>query len=136
MDFQNDLVELEEAVKLDTPNQDDDNNLELKPDKQEEIEQVALISPQAAIPLAWSRVEDSILKAVMRLAISPDLPSNNSALKNIQLLRKNASLKAETFHTLNKMRMMRNEAVHGKYDTSNISTGEAMEYSKLAAKMV
>lgn len=147
MDFKRNLIELEEATKDDSePEEVSDlseqdipeaNNLRLKArSKQEEIEQVAIISPQAAIPLAWSMVEDSLLKAVMSLAISADYPPRNSPLKNIELLRKHAPIDDETFNALNKMRMMRNEAAHGKYDNGSISTNEALEYASLARKMV
>ena len=68
MDFKRDLVELEEATKDDLePEESPDlseqdipevNNLRIKArSKEEEIEQVAIISPQAAIPLAWSMQE-------------------------------------------------------------------------------
>lgn len=104
--------------------------------REEEIEQVALISPTAAIPLAWTMVEDSLMSTIMRLAISPDYPPNNSALLNIQYLRDYGGLDDETFKALNRMRQIRNEAVHGKYSNSNISTEEALEYSQLAINMV
>ena len=147
MDFKRDLVELEEATKDDLePEESPDlseqdipevNNLRIKArSKEEEIEQVAIISPQAAIPLAWSMVEDSLLKAVMNLAISADYPPRNSPLKKIELLRKYTPIDDETLHALNKMRMMRNEAAHGKYGNGSISTNEALEYASLAWKMV
>ncbi|MCK5706220.1 MAG: hypothetical protein KAI43_01110 [Candidatus Aureabacteria bacterium] len=148
MDFKRDLVELEEATKGDDEVQEEaiEENVDTIPEaknlriktrsREEEIEQVALISPQAAIPLAWTMVEYSILKAVMRLAISPDYPPRNSSLKNLELLRKYASLDNDTSHVLNKMRMMRNEAAHGKYENGSISTNEALEYASLARKMV
>lgn len=98
----------------------------------EEVEQVASISPVAAIPLAWSQVESEIADLINRLAISPDYPPHNSSLKNLDLLRQHNYLDTETYNTIVSMRRLRNDAAHASMTKITVTTQEAIEYGKLA----
>ena len=107
-------------------------NLNIKKKLLEEVEQVANISPLAAIPLAWSQVESEVTDLINRLAISSDYPPHNSFLRNIELLRQENYLDRETFATLASMRKLRNEVAHVSQSKITVTVNEAIEYGKLA----
>ena len=144
IDFKRELGELELATKrveIERKNKDGADHNEIMPvvkirNREDEIEQVASISPRAAIPLAWSMVEETLFNTVVRLAISPDYPPHNSALKNMECLREYGDMDNETYEALNRMRILRNETVHGRYNEKSITSMEALEYFGLAQKMV
>ena len=69
VNFKNELNDIEETADQDNSleqntTSENNSNIEVTKTREEEIEQVAFISPQAAIPLAWSSVEQALLKAV------------------------------------------------------------------------
>lgn len=68
------------------------------------------------------------MQAVTRLAISPDYP----ALKNAELFRAQNEIDQRTFELLNRMRNLRNMAVHGAHGAAFITTDEALEFLALA----
>jgi uncharacterized protein YutE (UPF0331/DUF86 family) len=61
------------------------------------------------------------MQAVMRLAISAAYPLHNSPLKSIALLHEHGYLDPETRELLNRMRNLRNVAVHAGSDMNRIS---------------
>ena len=101
-----------------------------------EIEAVAEVSPRAAIPLAWAAVENELLEAVMRLAVSPDFPPNNSPIQNIRHLQHAGVLDADTVAVLEQMRRLRNRTVHGDLERAQLSREDALEYSRLAQGII
>lgn len=107
-------------------------NLNINKTLLEEVEQVANISPLAAIPLAWSQVDSEISDLVSKLAISPDNPPHNSVLKNLQLLKEQGYLDKETYETLVSMRKLRNEVAHVSQSKIKVTIHEAIEYGKLS----
>jgi len=103
---------------------------------EEEVEEVAAISPTAAIPLAWSAVESELLAAVQRLAVSPDYPPYNSAVQNLRLLRDYGGLDENTYAVLDRMRQLRNRAVHGRMHPAAVSPHEAAEFGRFAQNVI
>jgi len=53
---------------------------------EEQIADISPRSPEGAILIAWSIIEAAISSAIMRLAISPELPSYRSVIHNIECL--------------------------------------------------
>ncbi len=94
------------------------------------------MSPRAAIPLAWAAVENELLEAVMRLAVSPDFPPNNSPIQNIRHLQHAGVLDADTVAVLEQMRRLRNRTVHGDLERAQLSREDALEYSRLAQGII
>lgn len=101
-----------------------------------EAERLAQDFPEPAVALAWSAVEDELMGAVMRLAISPDYPPLNSALQNARLLTEQGAIDQSTLDILNRMRNLRNMAVHGGAGLTGVSTDEAREFIALARGIV
>ena len=91
--------------------------------------------PEPAIAVGWQAVEDELMAAVARLAISPDFPPYNSAIKNAEILKEEEAIDQPTFDLLNRMRNLRNMAVHGGHGTS-IRADEAAEFLALAKGIV
>ncbi len=87
--------------------------------------------PEPAVGLAWTAVEHELMQAVMRLAISADYPPYNAPLKNIALLHDQGYLDRETRELLDRMRNLRNAAVHTAREISRISPDEAREFIAL-----
>jgi hypothetical protein len=139
VDFGRELKELEEKAKVIdiTPAK----RAALPPPERKEPYQILadaerLVNefPEPAVALAWSAVETELLQAVMRLAISADYPPDNSAYKNVKLLSDQGTLDANTIDVLNRLRNLRNAAVHG--GSIHISTDEAREYIAITKGVV
>jgi hypothetical protein len=140
LDFRHELKELEkEAMAIDITPQSPKKIVSKKRGSSEllqEAEQLGKNFPEPAVAVAWQAVEDEIMQAVMRLAISPDYPAHNSALKNAELLKAQNAIDQRTFELLNRMRNLRNMAVHGGHGASLITTDEALEFLALARGVV
>ena len=85
----------------------------------------------SAVVLAWTAVEQELMQAVMRLAISPDYPPYNSAIKNIQLLHEQGYLDADNRGLLERMRRLRNAAAHPSRGITEISADDARKFVAL-----
>jgi uncharacterized protein YutE (UPF0331/DUF86 family) len=133
MDFEQKLNEIESSLedKQHTFNLDEETNKQ-----EEQIKQVAEVSPNASITMAWSMVEKEIQSTIQRLAISSDYHLNNSAFKNIALLKQEEILDPETFNTLNELRYLRNRVTHNQLPQSKITYLDAIKYYELALKVV
>lgn len=92
--------------------------------------------PEPAVAVAWTAIEHEIMQAVMRLAISPDYPPYNSTIKNIQLLHEDGVIDDATVKLLDRMRRLRNVAVHRAESRWSISPDEAREFIALAQGIV
>jgi len=88
--------------------------------------------PEPAVALAWQAIEGELTSAVMRLAISPDFPLDNSARKNMEILRTQGVIDEDMFDLLNRMRVLRNMAVHPSQRVVPISPEAAAEFLALA----
>jgi uncharacterized protein YutE (UPF0331/DUF86 family) len=113
-----------------------ENNMQNANSNEDEIITLAQISPAASITMAWSMIEQEILRTIKRLRISPDHPLDNSPFKNINLLKTEGLIDLETENTLNELRNLRNKAVHGHPSNENISQIEAIKYYKLSKKVI
>ena len=92
--------------------------------------------PEPAVALAWSAVERELMAAVMRLAVSPDYPPHNTPVRNIQILREHGLIDHSTYDLLNRMRNLRNIAVHGHGGAGPVTADEAREFFALAGGVV
>ena len=88
--------------------------------------------PEPAVGVAWLAVEHELSGAVGRLAISADYPAYNPAMRNIILLHEHGYIDEETRGVLDRMRRLRNAAVHAIRDHDEITTGQAREFVALA----
>lgn len=88
--------------------------------------------PEPAVGLAWTAVEHELVQAVMRLAISADYPPYNSPVKNINLLQEQGHIDADTRTLLDRMRNLRNAAVHSSRGMGPITPDEAREFIALS----
>ena len=140
VDFGRELKELEEKAKvinitpinrtaLPSPAKDEPSQILA------DAERLAADFPGPAVALAWSAVESTLMQAVMRLAISPDYPSDNSAYKNTKLLAGQGLLDTQTLEVFERLRNLRNIAVHGGGGVQ-ISFDEAREYVAIARGVV
>ena len=82
----------------------------------------------SAVILAWTAVEQELMQAVMRLAISPDYPPYNAPLKNIQLLYQQGYLEADSYDLLDRMRDLRNAVANPSRGITEISADDAREF--------
>lgn len=144
MDFTEILDEVNESL-----NESESLN-EIEPESIDEIEstnvnvseqdsniiKIAKVHPSSAVVMSFNRIEHEINNAVMRLAISPDAPSYNSSIKNIELLEKYGGLDKSTIDSLKELRKLRNVAVHSHPSESNITYNAAMYYYELTEKII
>lgn len=87
--------------------------------------------PEPAVGLAWTAVEHELMQAVMRLTISPDYPPYNAPFKNIALLHEHGYIDGQTRELLQRMRNLRNAAVHPSRGTVQVSSDEVREFIAL-----
>lgn len=139
LDFGRELKLLEkEAKAIDIAPQPQKSIAPTKRDSSQllqEAVQLAPSFPEPAVGVAWQAVEDELMQAVLRLAISPDYPAHNSALKNAELLKAQNAVDQRTLELLNRMRNLRNMAVHGGHAIP-ITTDESLEFAALARGVV
>src|SRR5258705_9206930 len=141
IEFRRELeIATEEAEKIDvrpslpTPT--------VRPEQQEsddllgEASRLAAEFPEPAVAVAGGGVEHELMRSVLRLAISPDYPPYNSALKNIGILADYGAIDSATVDLLNRMRHLRNLAVHRSAGGGPISADEAREFIALAKGIV
>jgi hypothetical protein len=140
LDFGRELKQLEQKAKaldvkpqapavLPTPKKDSSQLLD-------EAARLATDFPEPAVAVGWQGVEEELLAAVMRLAISPDYPPYGSSLKNTLILREQKVIDEGTYELLQRMRNLRNMAVHGNRGGPPITADEAREFIALAKGIV
>jgi uncharacterized protein YutE (UPF0331/DUF86 family) len=139
LDFGRELKQLEkEAKAIDIAPQPQKSIAPTKRDSSQLLQEAVQLAPnfpEPAVAVAWQAVEDELMQAVMRLAISPDYPAHNSALKNAELLKAQDAIDQRTLELLNRMRILRNMAVHGGHVTP-ITTDESLEFIALTRGVV
>jgi len=95
---------------------------------------LAELSPRGAILEAWLEVEGALYQMALRYG----MPADESRSINLQLLRLKLSdhnpVGKGTYEMLEKLRRLRNEAVH--LHEKDIDPSSAMEYSDLANRVV
>jgi uncharacterized protein YutE (UPF0331/DUF86 family) len=140
MDFGKELNKLEKTLEEHNEYEehiDESNNTAgTKKENESEILSIAEIHPSAAITVAWTMVEKEIVNIINNLAISPDYPPYNSALKNINLLKENKYIDTATYELINEFRHLRNKVSHAHSDGEQITYLEAVKYYELANKII
>lgn len=91
--------------------------------------------PEPAVAVGWQAIEDALSQAVRSRNISPDPPLDNSARKNAQLLQAQDLIDQPTVDLMNRMRNLRNMAVHRGFGAT-VTTDEAIEFLALAEGIV
>lgn len=98
----------------------------------EEAERLASEFPEPAVAVAWSAIEDGLWQAVERLTNTTAF-RGQPASKTIQVLLQREAIDRETIDVLNRMRNLRNGAVHGRWNAfGGVSADEAREFIALA----
>lgn len=100
------------------------------------IQELARISPHAALLTSWIKVEEAIVRTVNRLNISADPPWEVSPLKKIGLLQQWTTLDAPTAAVLHRLRKLRNQAAHASNEAVSLSRAEVMEYHEAATRAI
>lgn len=101
---------------------------------EEAVEAVAQLSPEAAIPLAWSAVEAEVRGLGDRaFARNPDFGGGVNRI--INSLRKMEVIDRETFSLIQSLRNLRNRTVH-QYTPGLISPESATEYGQMAEILI
>lgn len=92
--------------------------------------------PMPAVGLAWTAVEHEIMKSIEQLGISIGDRQHISAVNSIRLLHEGGYLDEKTRELLDKMRHLRNFAVHTPREQIHIPPKEAREYIALSQAMI
>jgi hypothetical protein len=96
----------------------------------ESIEKISDISPRAAIVEAWRRVEWILNDYFRKNNIEP--PSSYQA--KLRILREQKDLPTSFFSLFDKLRILRNKAVHAR--DIDIDSQNAIEFAQLADRIV
>ena len=137
LDFRDELQKLEGQAKtaglqIAQEPQERDTGPRRSEDSIAEAARLATDFPEPAVGVAWIAVEQELTNAVVRMDISPDIRPSKVAAKNITLLREHGCIDADTGDVLDRMRRLRNAAVHPKTYVERLSADEAREFVRLA----
>ena len=91
----------------------------------EHFKKLADISPRAAITEAWSRVESLVYNAAQLPGIE-SRPAGTSFSNILFSLRETRAIEPATLRLIEKMRKVRNKAVH--METDGLNSEDAMDY--------
>lgn len=138
IDFGKELKEIEAAAKKIEIQPLPSRKLEPpKPKSAEELldeaDKLAGQFPEAAIAVAWSAIEYALKQLTERCSKDDEPVRASSPLRQISYLRHHGVLHSQELEVLNRMRMLRNEAIHkipGSLEL--ISSNDATEYVALA----
>lgn len=133
MNFGKELSKLEQSFNNEPKTSEPKPELKMSYEKENEVKSVAEISPNSAMLIVWSMVEQEIAMAVNRLAISPDYPPHNSPLMNIVLLRDNGLIDSQTYETIEDIRQIRNKVAH---TTERVPYFDAIKYYEIAVRLI
>ena len=100
-----------------------------------EVTQIAKVSPMAAIPFAYSYIENALKEKMEEFN---DYNKNNIYLVNnaTKYLYHNEKIDGQTFETLNKMRKLRNAISHKNINKYSIDKTDAIDYGKIAKVLI
>jgi hypothetical protein len=98
----------------------------------DEAERLAPEFPEPAVAVAWSALEDALWQALERITNTTAF-RGEPASKTIHLLLQRDAIDRQTVDVLNRMRNLRNGAVHGRWNAfGGVSVDEAREFIALA----
>jgi hypothetical protein len=92
----------------------------------EHFRQLADISPRAAITEAWSRLEAAVYQAAQAAGMEAARPSGVSFSSVLAALKTSGAIDANGLRIIEKMRAIRNKAVH--IQTEGLSASDAIDY--------
>lgn len=98
----------------------------------EEVTEIATISPEAAIPFAWTKIESALQKAVERTTPKEEIKYFNKSIKYLNIKEKMSS---KTYEIINSLRELRNKIIHDNNNTK-VSYQDAIEYGKMAELLI
>lgn len=99
---------------------------------QEKVATVAQVSPAAAVSLAWSEIETELRDAAHRTGAAPTATNDTQQL--MQTLASNGSMPPDMLAYLDRMRRLRNQAVHAPPEA--LTRAEAENYGRLANQVI
>lgn len=92
--------------------------------------------PEPAVALGWAAVEQELQAAAIRLRLAVDQGRSAAPLRIIPVLRADGYLDDRMNDILNRMRNLRNMAVHGSYSGQPVTADEAREFLALAGGVI
>ncbi|WP_139141499.1 hypothetical protein [Pseudohongiella acticola] len=95
---------------------------------QSEVEEVARVSPPAAITLAWTELEREILTTAHRLGMQSKSRAFVTSHKALNTLVGSEKLSREELRLLKKMQMLRNQAAHHSRELQYLTQDDAVQY--------
>lgn len=125
IDFEQSLREISAEIAL-------DNNDEAR--SPEQPDDLAILSPRGSIIESWLRIEGALIDYNQRHKITArDNIDKSDRTEILQILDRDI-LSKSSIHALDKLRRLRNEAVH--MTDSGISTSAANKYRQMANRLV
>ena len=137
LDFRDELQKLEGQARtagLQIPEEPQERGTEPRTsdDSIAEATRLATEFPEPAVGVAWMAIEQELTNAVVRMDISPNIRPPKVAARNIALLHEHRCIDADTRDLLDRMRQLRNAALHPQTYVGRLSTDEAREFVGLA----
>ena len=96
---------------------------------------LAVDFPEASVVMAWKAVEHEIIHALRRFDIAEDKQWYGPPVKNVAILHKRGYIEDDTYELLERMRKLRNMAVHAEREAVNITSDEALEFITLSVAL-
>ncbi len=125
-------AEVKEVVPQDEPKLDLKIGLATRSDAQERLTTLAVLAPRAAILEAWLLVESAAADAIQRTGLGT-APSMSGPQHLMQRLQKGGLLRPRQLGIFEKLRRLRNEAVHSA--DANFAQEAVLSYIESAVAM-
>jgi hypothetical protein len=124
-EFAEDLREAQKAMKALPP---EPTGPTPEPASISHLEELAALSPRAAVVEAWRQLDEAAHNAVERLQLV-EAPLKLSSRDYPALLANYGLVDAESFDVFHRLRTLRNKAAHGA--DVEVTSGDALEYISL-----
>lgn len=101
-----------------------------------EVEDMARISPMAAIPAAWTHLDSEMLNVIESAGIQISAHERASAVSKIHVLQESGKITDQDVSLLHDLRKLRDSVSHDTVDPDSMSLDGALDYTKVAFGVV
>lgn len=101
-----------------------------------EVDDMARISPMAAIPAAWTHLDSEMLNVIESAGIQISAHERASAVSKIHVLQESGKITDQDVRLLHDLRKLRDSVSHETVDPDSMSLDGALDYAKVAFGVV
>ncbi len=101
-----------------------------------EVEDMARISPMAAVPAAWTHLDTEMINAIESAGIQISTRERASAVSKIHVLQESGKITDQDVRLLHDLRKLKDSVSHETVDPDSMSLEGALDYAKVVFGVV